>query len=232
MRRRGRMAVVCGLAAVVLGVLAAPSWAGGTSSGGLAQAKEDLVVRSDFPSGWSGQGGVTTGDNSSTFPGEDQLASCLGVSVALLNLNAPSVNSPTFQNAQSTDTVQDNVAVFPSSRVGASEYAAISNQRVPSCMGSLLNGADRQQLAQAVGHGMTIGAVTVKPAPPAMLVPHSSGFTIAFPLTTNGVEVPAALTLVSLVRGKYASQLTLTAAGLPFPVALAHHLVATAYART
>ncbi len=231
-RGTGRMAVAGGLAAVVLGLSAAPSWAGNGSGGGLGQAKKDLLVRADFPSGWSGQGGVTKGSSSSAFPGEDQLAACLGVSKALLSLNPPSLNSPNFQNKDGSDGVQDNVSVFGSPKVGASEYAAISDPRVPSCMTSDLQGPGRQQLTQAIGSGATVGTITVTPAAQAMLVPHSSGFTISFPVVTQGVTVPSAVTVVSMVRGRYASQLTLTAAGLPFSATLAHHLVAAAYART
>jgi hypothetical protein len=64
-----------------------------------------------------------------------------------------------------------------------------------------------------------------------MLIPHSSGFTMAFPVTTKGISLTATVTVISFVRGTFGTQVTLTTAGLPFPAALAHHLVAVASSR-
>jgi hypothetical protein len=77
-----------------------------------------------------------------------------------------------------------------------------------------------------------MGTISVTPAAAGMLVPHSSGFTIAFPLTSKGVTVHTGVTVITLVHGRYGTQLTLTAADTPFPTALAHQLVAVAYSRT
>jgi hypothetical protein len=226
--------VASGLVALVLGLAAAPTWAAGTSGGNsLTQIKKDLIVRSDFPAGWTSQGSVTTSKGGSQdFPGENQLASCLGVSKSLISMNAPSTTSPSFQSSDSSATVQDNVTAFPKASVAAAVYASFSNQKVPSCMTSLLEGPAKKQLTQAIGQGVTIGAISVTPASAGMLVPNSSGFTIAFPLKSNGVTVHTAVTIVTLVRGKYGSQLTLTSADKPFPTALAHHLLAVAASRT
>ncbi len=64
------------------------------------------------------------------------------------------------------------------------------------------------------------------------LVPHSSGFTIASPVTTRGVTLNAAITVVSTVRSRMGSQLTFSSVGRPFSASLARHLAAMAYSRT
>ena len=202
--------------------------------GVLAQAKKDLLVRSDFPTGWSGQGSVSTssGGGGSSFPGENQLASCLGVSAAVINLDAPNATSPNFQNKAGTDFAQDNVSVFPSTRVAAQQYTTIADPKVPSCLTTVFQGPAKQELANDVGKNTTLGTISVAPASPSWLVPHSTGFTLSFPVTTQGITVQSAVTIVSMVRGTTASQLTLTSVGLPFPSALARHLASVAYART
>ena len=218
---------------LVIGLAAGPASANGSHEA-LAQAKRDLLVRSDFPSGWSGQGSVSTsgGGGGSSFPGENQLASCLGVSAAVVNLNAPNATSPNFQNKAGTDYAQDNVSIFSSTRVATQQYATMAEPKVPSCLTTVLQGPARQELANEVGKNMTLGTITVAPATFSWLVAHSTGFTISFPVTTQGITVNSAITVVSMVRGTTGSQLTLTSVGLPFPSALARHLVSVAYSRT
>ena len=218
---------------LLIGLAEGPASANG-GQGALAHAKKDLLVRSDFPTGWSGQGSVSTssGNGGSSFPGENQLASCLGVSAAVINLNAPNATSPNFQNKAGTDYAQDNVSVFPSPKVAARQYTTIAGPKVPSCLTTVFQGPARQELANEVGKNVTLGTITVASANPSWLVPHSTGFTLSFPLTTQGITVKSAVTIVSMVRGSTASQLTLTSVGLPFPSALARHLASVAYTRT
>jgi len=111
--------VVCGAAVLASAV---PAGASGTSAKVKtqeAQAKQALIVHSDFPSGWSVQGSVTTSDStggSANFPGGDQLIGCLGLSHYLANLATPTANSPTFSTKQGLDTVQDSVTSSPRRR--------------------------------------------------------------------------------------------------------------------
>lgn len=235
------------LVAVVAALLAATGLALGSAGGpagaspgssavasDLAQAKTHLLVRSEFPSGWSGQGKVTTsptGGNS--FPGVDQLAACLGVSPSLILLPTPTATSPNFQNKAGTDYVQDAVNVFPSVKIGTEEYAAIANPKLPACFTSILQGPAKAELEKGAGSsGVTIGTVTVSAANAAALPPHTTGFTLSFPATTQGITVNTAVTFVTMVKGKIASEVQFTSVGLPFPLSLERHLGSVAYART
>ncbi len=215
---------------LLLGLMVGPAAA---NSGGLAQAKRNLLGRPDLPSGWSGQGAVTTshGGGTNTFPGASQLVACLGLSSSVFNLNAPSATSPTFQNKAGTDFVQDSVSAFPSTKVANQQYTAVANPKVPGCMTTVLQGPAKQQLTSSLGAGMTLGTVTVTPANPSGLIAHATGFTISFPVATQGITVNAAITIVSMVRGLSGNQITLTSVGLPFPSALQRHLETVAYAR-
>ena len=61
---------------------------------------------------------TNTGNNN---VGDVQLARCMGVATSLIAENPPSVNSPQFQDKQSTLIVNDNVTVFPSAKNAAAE---------------------------------------------------------------------------------------------------------------
>jgi hypothetical protein len=222
---------VAGLA----GLLAVAGVAGSAAPAGASQyagLKKDLLVRSDFPAGWSAQGSVTTNDGGGGgFPGQDQLASCVGVNQRLLDIKSPTATSPNFQDEAGEDDVQDSVNTFTSTQEAKQEYAAVSGPKIPSCLTTDLQTATAKQQLQNVMKGVSVGAVTVTAANPAGLVPHSAGFTMTFPATSQGVSVKVAITVVSLVRGKTGTQLSFTAVESPFSTTLERHLVAVAYGR-
>ncbi len=226
------------LAAVAVGIGTATASAAGTAASGLADlapAKKALVVGADLPAGWSGQGSVTTSrSNSGSFPGEDQLAACLGVSTSLLGLNTPSVSSPSFQDRAGTGIVQDNVTVFRSAKSAAASYRAIASPKVPSCLTAVFRTpAAKAQLQGSAGSGVTFGSITVTPAPSSILVPHSSGFTVSFVVSEQGVTAHTRVVVVSMVRGRLGNQVTFTSVGTGgVPASLERHLVSVAYGRT
>ncbi len=199
-----------------------------------AQAKKKLLVRADFPSGWSGQGSVVldNGAGSANIPGGAATADCLGISKALLELNTPSATSPTFQTKNELDSVEDNVSIFPSAKLAGQAYAAISGPKVPACLTTAFQGPARQGIVDAVGHGITVGTITVTAADPTRLIKHSSGFTISFPVNYQGNNLNADITLISMVRGNTDSQLTVSVVGNPLPATLERHLLTVAYGRT
>jgi hypothetical protein len=214
---------------------AAPAGAGAgqASSAQLAQAKKDLLVHSDFPSGWSTQGSVTTsaGGGSSTFPGGAQLASCLGVKESLIDVNTPSANSPSFQTKGGVYSVVDSISLFSSAKLAEEANAAISSPKVPGCMTTVLQGPARQSIVGSAGEGVTIGTISVAAVPHSELTGHASGFTMSFPATDDGVTVNSAITVISVVRGKTGSQLTFESVGKTFPASLERHLVSVASGR-
>jgi hypothetical protein len=221
-----------GLAGLGLG-LAGPAGASqAANSGQYTALKKALLVRSDFPSGWSGQGKVSTSSaGGGGFPGQGQLASCLGVSQSLLNQHSPTATSPNFQDKGGTHYVQDNANSFPSTKVANEELAAISGPKVPVCLTTdLQTPATKQQLESSMNG--TVGTVTVTAVNPSALVHHASGFVIAFPATVQGINANVTITVISLVRGKTGHQVEFTSVGTPFAASFEHHLVAVAYGRT
>jgi hypothetical protein len=243
MRRTRRPAGLAGLSALVGAVLAlglvtgigarAGASAGSANEAALAQAKHQLIVRSDFPKSWKVSGAATTsaGGGQSSFPGADQLASCLGVPSALINMNTPSASSPDFQSSDGRFNAQENLSIFPSSKVASKGYRVLASTKVPGCMTSLLQGPEKSQLQNAIGHGITIGTVTVTGVPRSALGSHASGFTISFPAMTQEVTLPTTVTIIDVLRGKLGAQLMLSAVGQTFPASLEKHLVAAAYSR-
>jgi hypothetical protein len=232
LRRAALGGVAMALAGLVLGAAAAGS-ASGSQSGGLAKAKNALLVKSDFPAGWTSQGPVTTRNSSGdSFPGENQLASCLGIPKALINVNTASATSPSFQNPAGTQFVQDSVSVFHSAKVATRQYTSMSGPKVPTCLTSVLQGPAKSELDGAAGQGVTLGTATVTAANPAALVPHSSGFVVSFSVTSHGVTDPSEVTVVTLVRGTLGSQLSLTSVGSPISNSLVRQLTSFAYGRT
>jgi hypothetical protein len=220
-------------AVVLVGVTASPGAASPSQSAALAQAKRALLVKSNFPSDWTHQGAVTTsGSSSGSFPGANQLASCLGVSKSLIVVNTPSATSPTYQNPDGTQFVQDNVSVFRSAKQGSTQYALISGPKVPGCLTQVLQGPAASALAGSAGKGVTLGKAVVTAVSPAALVPHTSGFTIAFPVTVKGVTLPSTVTVLTMVRGTLGSQVTVTAVGGPVANSFMRQLAGAAYGRT
>ncbi len=216
---------------LLLGV-AGPAGAS-SSSGAYAQLKKDLLVHSDLPSGWSGQGAVTTSDGGGGgFPGQTQLASCLGVSSSLIDAKSPTVMSPSFQDKAGTHTVQDSVNEFHSTKLASEEYAAVADGKVPGCLSADLQTPSAKQQLQTAMKGVSVGAVSVAAANRSGLVPHSTGFTISFPAASQGISFNVAITIVSMVRGKTGTQLSFTGVGTPFSTSLEHHLASVAYGRS
>jgi hypothetical protein len=232
LRRATAAGAVAVSAAVLTGAGVGVAGAAGNSSGALVnQAKPHLIKLSDFPAGWVASGTITKTSGSST-PGSKQLAQCLGVSQNIVNLNAPGVNSQTFSNKTQSLLAQDNFGFFPSTKIANEEYAVFSSSKAPACLTTLFSGPLKQSIAAGFGSGATIGNVTVTELPSAAIVPHTAGFTIAFPVTANGQNYNVALNVVTMVRGKLGSQVIFTSIGAPFSNSLIHHVVSVAYNRT
>ena len=234
-------ALLVGLVAVTVGP-GGPAGASRSGSGSgsgsvkaeLARAKTDLLVKSDFPQSWKGQGSVSTdnGTKPDTFPGEDQLAGCLGVATSILEQNAPSVTSPSFENTAQTEYAQENLSIFATAKEGQVQYASLSNPKVPACMTALLGGAEKSEIDSSFPTGSKVGTITVTSVPRADLAPRSTGFLLSFPVTDQGVTLQTSIGEVVSVRGTAGIQLTFTSIGPRFPASLEKHLVTVAYDRS
>jgi len=119
-RRRG-IVTRTGIAACLAGGLAMGLLAGTTvaasahSSPLIGQAKRDLLVLSDLPSGWTS---TKSSNNNSSFPGAAQLASCLGVPKSIITNNPPTASSPEFDSKNHLQSVNDSVQIYPSAKGG------------------------------------------------------------------------------------------------------------------
>ncbi len=235
-----RTAIVGTLLAGIVAVTSGAVQAGASSTPSNVkaeetQAKQQLLVKSDFPTGWSGQGSVTTSyknGGAPSFPGGQQLVNCLGISQYLVNLNTPMATSPTFGSKNGLETAQDAVNVFPSQKVANEANAVLAGPKMVSCFNTVLQGPARSSFTSGFGKGVTVGAITVAATNRALLISHAIGFTIAFPTTSQGLTLNVSISLVSVPHGKTDSQLTFTGVGSGFSPSQARHLETVAYGRT
>jgi len=223
------VATVLAGCALLVGTL---SVGGAASATTAAQAKKYLLVLSDMPKGWKSEGAASTGGGSSSFPGAKQLASCIGVASNLITANPPEANSPYFQNKNGSLEVQDTVTVFPSVKKANSEFGAIANAKTPSCVGSIMNTPSfKSQLTSSGGEGASVGTITVSKINSSLYGPHTAGVTIGIPISSQGVNVSAKVTVVFYVKGNLGQQLSFNSYNTSFPISIAHQLTVAALNR-
>ena len=235
-------AVLIGAAAVLVATIA-PAGASFSASASAsakvkaaeAVAKTELLVKSDFPSGWTVQGAVTTDDKNGgapNFPGGQQLVSCIGIPKSLINLSTPEAVSPAFQTKGGEVSAQDTVDIAPSAKLAREASNFIESPKVPGCMTTAFQGPTRQSLLGQAANGVTIGTIEVAAADPDLLIRHAGGITLTFPATSQGVTLNVQIDLILVPHGKTDSQLSLTSVRNSFSPSLAKHLETVAYGRT
>ncbi|MGD0749449.1 MAG: hypothetical protein ABSB68_16745 [Acidimicrobiales bacterium] len=216
-------------AALMLGSVLGPAASAGASSGAgsvsLAQARKALLALSDLPAGWVTAKDTNTGN---TTVGDGQLARCLGVATSLIAENPPSVNSPQFQDRQSTLIVNDNVTVFPSAKNAAAELAIGANPKLAGCMTTLASGPLKAKLFGKTPKDVSIGTPLVSAIDPTAFGPGVTGYSLSVPVVTHGVTVNLTVTQLDAVKGRLGQQLTFTAIGVPFSIAQQQHLMSVA----
>jgi hypothetical protein len=204
--------------------------AGASTASSKAQAKKDLLVLSDMPSGWKTEKGSTSG-GSGNFPGAKQMAGCIGVSSKLFNSNPPEVDSPYFENQSGSLEVQDSVSIFGSARVAKAELAALSNAKTPSCMTTIMNGAFKAKIAASAGQGATLGTISVTRANPANLAKGATGLDVSVPITSQGQSLTVNITVSYAIKGTLGQEVNFNSYGSPFPATLSRSLTAAALSR-
>jgi hypothetical protein len=227
LRRTRAVAALLG-ALVICGSLVTS--AGASPAASRAQAKKLLLTLHDMPKGWKTEKG--TGSSSpNSFPGADQLASCIGVPASLVNSNPPQAVSPYFENKSGLLEVQDTVSVFPSPSAAKANFNALNNAKTPGCMTTLMNGSLKSQILGAAGKGATLGTITVTKASLSGFPAGSTGIVMALPITDQGVSINATLTAVYYLKGKLGQEVDFNSYGPAFPVSLAKSLTSTALRR-
>jgi hypothetical protein len=224
--RRAAGLVAAGLLGLtLLGPVAAQAGASSSGSASLTQARKDLLVLSDMPAGWTSTKNTNTGN---TTVGASQLAVCVGVPTSLISENPPSVNSPQFQNTGGTLSVADNVTVFPSAKNAATEAAIGGNPKLSHCMTSLASGPLKTKLFGNTPKGTTLGSPLVSPAAPGAFGPGVVGYSMSVPVTSDKVTLNVTVTQLIVVKGRLGHQVTFTAVGTPFSLALEQQIMAVA----
>jgi hypothetical protein len=204
----------------------APIAGASSQSGELQRAHKALLVLSDMPAGWI----TAKSSNPNSNVGDTQLAHCIGVPVSLIAENPPSAFSPQFQNKSGALTVNDQVAVYPTARNAAAEFASVANPKTPGCMTQLASGPLKTKLFGKTPAGVTYGTVLVS-ATDRSAFPGTAGFSISVPVSEHGQTVNVTATELFAVKGRLTQQITFTSAGEPFSVALEQHLAAVALGR-
>jgi hypothetical protein len=220
--------VVCGIL-VVVGPL---SDAGASRSAATADAKKDLIVRSDMPKGWSTEAGTANTQNGA-FPAGAALAQCLGESAGFPAEGPPEVDSPYYQNGDGSLEVQDSITVFTSAAQARSSFSALANPKFSGCFAPLLNS---YLSSSNPPNGGKIGTVTVSAPLGSQFGPRTNGYLSTASITAAGVKAMMNQTLVYFVRGKLGQQLIFTLYSNPgsspgFPPSVIRHLVRVAQGR-
>jgi hypothetical protein len=122
------------------GTLAASSGAAGAAGSAAtpqekAQARQALLVLSDFPKGWKSSPNQSS--SSQSVAADAQLARCLGVSSSSFQSNPPEVQSPTFTAVAGEVIVQNSIVVFRTTSFARNEYAAFTSPKFGGCLASL-----------------------------------------------------------------------------------------------
>jgi hypothetical protein len=221
------LAGVLGLLAVVV-CEGTASAAKTSASPQLPKAKKSLLVLSDMPKGWTSS---KIGNSNSPFPGAAQLAACIGVPTSVITYNAPSVNSPDFDSKSKLLSVGDSVQIYQSAKAAQADFSSIANAKTPRCMTSDLNGPGKAAFDEQIGGGPGVGNVTVTRTPKSDYAPHTTNFTMYFPITTKGVTVNVELVFVDYVKGRVEQSVALSAFQSTFPASLARHLTTVADGR-
>lgn len=195
-----------------------------------ARAEAAVLRLSDLPAGWSA--GPHTG--SPNVPGLDErLATCLGVSVGLLNDKDPTTaDSPDFSNVSGGE-ISNSVGY--EATVGRARQV-IAVLRSPK-MGPCLNSALRTFLTFSLSHpaspsqsvpaGISLGPSTTTRLPFPLTGDATVAYRFDVPIEGAGAPLTVYGDFVFSARGRAGTVLTFESQGAPPDAALERKLVAT-----
>jgi hypothetical protein len=208
---------------VVIGgsIVALPAGASSRAAA-VAQARKALIVRSDFPSGWT----TSPSNNSNSTLGDAQVAACLGVPVSVINYNPPTAYSPEFNFASTDSQVDDNVSVYPNEKTLTEQYSLWSSARTPACFAKAFNTPSlKRTFEKQIGSGAILGTATAKWLPKPNVGDQVTALELQIPFTSDGKSYLISETLVTMVSKLVAAQLGFTTIDdLAVPTSLVSHL--------
>jgi hypothetical protein len=183
----------------------------------VAEARAVLLVRADFPTGWT----TSANSDSGSVPGLGKMAACLNVSQSLLNYNPPGANSPTFNQNSLALSVTDDVEVFPSAKMANEQFDVWSSTRMPTCLAAFFNSpAAKKSLEQSIGAGSKVGTATVTLESSPHLGGETTAMLIVIPTSYRKVSLMISLSIVTIFTKLIGAQLTFTSAFGAFPSSL------------
>jgi hypothetical protein len=155
---------------VLLGAVLAGGFAMATAAPGTAAASSDqqiaragVLVRSDFPAGWTRS---TRGQTSDTAldAATAKVASCDPfVAFTKLNRKNPRAKSPNFDHDQSN--VTNAVSVYPSTAKAVTAIETLADSRLPDCYQRVYSSVTERQLAKNKTYADKIASVDTSIAP-------------------------------------------------------------------
>lgn len=204
--------------------------AGASNPSTVAQARKALLVLSDMPPGWTSSSSGS--QNNGSFPGAEQLASCLAVPADVLNSNAPTAYSQDFSSKNQQFMVADNVSIYPTARGARASFTTLANARTPGCITAFFNGTGKSILTSGAPAGASVGTVVVARTPASDYGPGTTNFTAFLPITHQEVVINSQVTVVDFVKGAEEQTVTLDSYGTGFPVSVSRHVTEVADGRT
>jgi hypothetical protein len=188
----------------------------------IAEARKVLIVKSDFPTGWT----ASPSDNSNSNLGNAQVAACLDVPLSVVNYNPPSAYSPDFDYKSTGASISDDVSVFPNEKTVTEQESVFSSARTPGCFAKVMNTPTiKRDFEKQIGSGAVIGTVTAKWLPKPSVGDGATALQLSFPFTTSGQSFFLSLTLVTMVSKLVGAQLTFSTIGSQsIPPSLEAHL--------
>jgi hypothetical protein len=212
--------------AVAVALLGLPASAASASrKTDVALARKALIVRSDFPSGWTTS---SNGGNANKNLGVPQMLACLGFPASLVNLNPPEADSPTFNQNSLGQSVDDSVDVFPTLKIATEELKIYGSPDSAKCVAQAFDTPSvKAVFARELGKGSKIGSASVTALPPPVASNESTELELRMPFTYKGTHfVLASLDIVIMSKsGTEGSAMVFsTPAQSPFSTSLVKHL--------
>ena len=191
----------------------------------ISVANSLLLVKSDFPKSWTSS---ASPNNNSSLPGEAQLASCIGVPRSVLMSNPPSASSPEFDSPDHLLSVDDSVAIYPSSQGATADFNLLANVKTPACLASVWNGPAKATIEKEFGSVSIVGAIKVTRVASKYFAPGGANITMQMRLKSQGVQLNLDLTMVDYVKANKEQMVTLISVVQGFPAAFARQLTTEA----
>jgi hypothetical protein len=178
-----------------------------------------LLRLSDFPTGWTAE------PNESNPKGAAALASCLGVAPSLLFGKPTRVDSPKFKHSGG-DTVENSVAVEPTTAIAKEWIAAYKQERAASCLETAITTKLKESAAE-----VTYGKATVAPMSFPSYGEELVAYRITVPAKGEGTSIDIYLDGVLMRVGRGHTSLDFTSSLTPSESVQEEHLTSVTAGR-